>query len=260
MFGRNIMCTVGKKKIVLIGGVGNQLFMTWRALSYAKEFPELLRLTPTQKKLTSLIGWSIQEDWLGIDIVAEDLGLTIRNLSFQEFAQLFFMFVLRKLCILKFDNKLETCPSGKWDLGYFQNIDCVKLEVLPKLVKSVSDLIPLEQKNEFTIIHDRAGDFDENRRLPVAAVEKFLDSSDDVKRVISAHSSDRFKKFINLSSDEVSDLNEIRSAKTVIMTCSTFAFWGVMMSRNPKLRVVYSKKDNLSEILTRAGKHVEYLD
>ena len=260
MSNRNMRLRKNKKKVVLIGGVGNQLFIVWRALSYGSNFPDIVRLTSTQRKLTSLIGWTIQDDWLGIDKIVMDLGLTIRNLRFYELVPLFCMFILKKMNFLQFDNDLQATSKGIWDLGYFQKISCVDLKVLPQLIETVNALVPLKQESEFIIVHDRTGDFHERHQLPVEEVEKLLNSSIKQKRIIAAHSSARFKNFINLSTDELSDFNAIRVAETVIMTCSTFAFWGVMLSANPKVSVVYKKMDDLSCILAQAGRRVEYLE
>lgn len=247
------------KKVVLIGGVGNQLFILWRALSYTNNVPEILQLTKVQQKLTSLLGWSIQKDWIGIEQIATELGFTVRYLKSREIPVLLFMFVLKKLKLLRFDEELTQISSGHWDFGYFQKAGCVDMKILPRLVKCISTKMPQEPTNDLTIIHDRAGDFEENRRLPEAEVVEIANSYGNEIRLISAHSSKRFKDFLNISSDECHDLNSIRSATRVIMTCSTFAFWGVMLSNNPKMTILYTESDNLSDILLKVGKNVDYL-
>lgn len=251
------------RKLVLIGGVGNQLFILWRAMSIGLPDVDVLRLSERQLRLTKLIGWTVQRDWLGVDQIALSLKLKIRTTTNLEFAILIILFCMKKIGLNSiFDRGLSAKPFLNWDLGYFQSSDHVKLDRAPSLVRKIKErLIGMHEADSCrVIIHDRIGDLQESLRLNENRVSKALQgyAKTEVK-IIASNKSERFKEYENISSDEVADFTSLMKADAVVMAGSTFCFWAVLSNMNEEVKVLISHDVHLGRLLKDLCVNVEYL-
>ena len=123
--------TGNKKKILLMGGTGNQLFQILRARSYYNEGAtvELLRLSRHKNFVYRLIGFTNHKDWLDIDSLVFSLGLKVREILFYELLLVAVYYVLKRI---GFSGWFDTPLTGKnvpleifgthgIDVGYFQS-------------------------------------------------------------------------------------------------------------------------------------------
>lgn len=240
--------------VPLIGGTGNQLFQIWRALSINENI-ELVTLSPFQKKITRLIGWSVHDDWLDVMQLTKDLGLINRQLSYLELAYLGYIFLMKKLRKLSFEQINDN--YRRFELGYFQEKTYLDKAMLSSLTAQIIKQIGPSSCEDISIIHDRGGDFPVQFRLTTTQIGN---ARHYFRNKIIYAISDRTitqTMYKRINGNSLSDFNMLRSAEEIMMTCSTFAFWSVVLST--KKSIYYNKKDNLSLLLEELNYDVKYL-
>ena len=73
------------RKLLLIGGIGNQLFILARALSVESKKVVVFKLSHRQKRMLKFCGWKFHRDWIDMDYLCDRLGVEVRQLKIESF-------------------------------------------------------------------------------------------------------------------------------------------------------------------------------
>ena len=254
------------RKLILIGGIGNQLFILARALSSDVSRVKLYKLTEIQKYILHKLGWKIQKDWVSIDQLAHDLHIDLVTLPNLSFVYISFKTIIRKI----FNNQLQEQPLSNlkgWDLGYFHSVASTNKNAMVKVALALKNLLCdklVTMQVNYSTIHYRQGDMPQIYKLSKDDVSKFnkLVPNNNIY-IISPDGEEQFTssfqncKYVN----EIDDLNLIRNSQNILMGSSTFCFWSLLTSDNVKKQKVFIKAGyHLADNLRRFGFDVHELE
>lgn len=246
-------------KLLLIGGVGNQLFVLARALSSNAPRIRIYRFSKSHEKILGYFGWSKQKDWLGTEKIANSIDLRVETLPLPSFVYLMITVALRKIT----NRAIIETPNSKtkgWDLGYFHSeISTTKKaieEVVLAIKKHLADKLATEASG-CCVVHYRQGDMPEKYSLSQLQVSNFITKNCNTKISIICPNQiicEARNITVHSENDEIDDLNLLRNADKVLMGSSTFAFWSLMTSDQVKNQEVYLKSGYyLAKQLKRFG-------
>lgn len=234
------------RKLILIGGVGNQLFILARALSNDISRVKLYKFTEGQKYILHKLGWKIQKDWVSIDQLAHDLHIDLVPLPNLSFAYLSFKTIIRKIFNMQLRERPLLNLNG-WDLGYFHSVSSTNKIAMVKVADALKNLFCdklVSMQVNYSTIHYRQGDMPKIYALSKDEVSKFtkLVPENNIY-IISPDGEGHFAsglkncKYVN----EIDDLNLIRNSQNILMGSSTFCFWSLLTSDNVKKQRVFIK-------------------
>lgn len=239
------------ERVFLMGGVGNILFQFAYALSL-KHSPEvvLIDTRPRGWLLKRIYPLVLHADWLGVEDVANKIGLEIRSPSIFEWILLFFCYLLRRV------NRQDYSFAifGKcYHLGYFQDVEYTS-DVFGRVSEAITGALHAESffadvngQNSLTV-HARGFDFSSDARLSAESIAKvakkfryvnIIGNDSEFEREISMVCEAR-----NLSSDAISDFLALASSKHLMCADSTFCFWAAL-TKVPGKKVVYTKEHSV---------------
>jgi len=245
---------VPNKKVLLMGGVGNQLFQILRAQSHSSQgcAVELLRLSKNKNFIYKLVGFSNHSEWLNIDNLAFRLDLKIREITFHELLLVAINYFLKKVglrCwfnspLKEKSNNLTTFLSNGIDVGYFQNSHHFTSIAMNQLILALIDeleIISTPMHTNIFTIHVRGGDFPINDRINKYQVNKIIQQSEDLNldiKVItndSAYAQVLFSKlnynFLYSGSSALDDFRFMCLSKNLYLSNSSFSFWAAKCSQ-----------------------------
>ena len=131
-----------KKKIFLFGGTGNYLFQIGHAVELSKLNYDVVLFYLPQKLsfIWKFFGFTQQEIWINIEIIAEENKLQIEEIGFIDAFNVMFRYFLKKFYFnVNFDLTLsqQSLISSKYVIGYFQSKSHQSHETLEHIAKLV---------------------------------------------------------------------------------------------------------------------------
>jgi len=248
-------------KILLMGGLGNQLFQLARAIELRDRSigVQLVYIGEKLDWLYRLGGHTKHDSWLEVGVLADSLGLEYRNITLTEVLSLGLKFIGRKLGLTSgFDEVLESKLDAKslfsnsWDVGYFQSIRHVSVASVNKVSVGLARMLKIIESpaHDLVAFHIRGGDFNITDRVTVDDVQSAVEATlSDSSRIFVATNDVRFSSgiFKSLGVDiEISKLSPrgdfvaIATAKSVFVSNSSFGFWAALCAKNTHNSFVYS--------------------
>lgn len=248
-------------KVLLMGGLGNQLFQIARAIELRDRsfYVQLVYIGEKLDWLYRLGGHTKHDSWLDVDVLADSLGLKYRSISLLELLYLGLKFIGRKLGLMNaFDEVLESKLDAKslslnsWDVGYFQSIRHVSVASVNKVSLVLARILKITESpaNDIVAFHIRGGDFSVSDRVTVDDVQSAVKATySGSSRIFVATNDVRFSSeiFQSLGVDfEISmlsprdDFVAIATAKSVFVSNSSFGFWAALCGKTVQNTSVYT--------------------
>lgn len=245
-----------RKRIYLIGGLGNNLFQVEKSLSSLDSRVDLVTNLIEDSWYSRLFGWTYHKE-------------TVTQLSFRNeisFTRLNTLLVLFHLCLLFFSKRINTSFLGvSWNskeltrvnFGYWQSSNS-KSEITFRLRMNTN-----VEVNQLPVVHARLGDSPTLHSDLRAQLDLMLELNFE-KYLVITNDKDSFIEYtrnLDLKFDVYQrtvseDLFTLLSAKTLIIPRSTFSLCASLMSAN--LKVLYvdrnywlSNRRDLGDVLIK---------
>jgi len=234
-----------------MGGMGNKFFQIARALELKQRgiAVEIVYVGLSMRGIYKLSGHTIHSDWLDLTVLAGQLGLDVRPISFFELLSLSLRFASRKLGLpVRFDQKIEDAlildskfVGCTWDIGYFQSKYHVAKSSLNQVVDGLISLLKIKEttSRDVMVCHIRGGDFDINVRISKNHIEALVDycKLESLKLVVvtndKVYCRELFEDQIyNISHGKsaLDDFKILASSRHLYLSNSTFAFWAALIA------------------------------
>lgn len=248
-------------KVLLMGGLGNQLFQIARAIELQTKSisVEVVYIGVQLDWIYRLGGHTKHEIWFDVEALVLDLGLRCRCVTFLELLSLGCKFVGRRLCLdSMFDRQLHHVVADKkrnsqiWDVGYFQSIGHLSLASINRVAAGLTKLLGIADvpKRLPIAFHIRGGDFCINERVTAEEVKAATEQTvGENGRIFVATNDAEFSSTIFKSLDLACDIStqsprddfiSISSAENIFVSNSSFAFWAAVCAATTYNPVVYS--------------------
>ena len=238
-------------KFLLIGGVGNQLFVLARALTIGNDVAVIKHFGQSHNIFLQKIGVSVHRDWLGIEQIAKQHKLVVKKVNLIDIIELAVVLLVKKILKLNWD-QCEQRTILNWNLGYFHSSEKTSCEAVLSIAKSIDTfLIDLNDiPAAESVVHNRQGDMPEKFRLTSDEILNFRLNVDPTAYIIEAAPTGK-NVYKETSDSEIYDFNLIRGSKNVLFGASTFAFWAVIASKNLNekkiwVKAIYVLRKNIS--------------
>lgn len=219
--------------VPMFGGVGNQLFHIARALEHEQRgrsvtLVDCARYAPL---LSRVLGWTAQQDWLGLDALCETLGLVRREATPFDLVMLA-RHKFTKALTGSFDRPIAavTRRSG-YDVGYFQSVPKVGCETMRRLARVLAAHLEIRHQGH-AAIHFRASDFAPKDWIPPEVFDSFapgkpvfLVGDVDVGSLLR----DRYRRFDGGSAR--ADFGFLAGSGELLITRSTFGLWAALIAK-----------------------------
>lgn len=229
------------KNVLLMGGVGNQLFQLAKAIDISQEGyrVKLIRIESFcfGKILAYKVKrWSKHDQWLDVSAVASSLGIpTVRPTIITTIA--FFMQIAR-IALLGQARLLNPPRNNKYpivSIGYYQDTECYCEDSLIRVAISLKQFISMpKDPNNVPVIHFRTGDISLADQLAANDIINFLSAysyqciclTNDVTAA-----SQILKELTTFrSGSPLDDFSLIASSTIILPSSSTFCFWAVLLA------------------------------
>lgn len=230
-------------KVGLMGGVGNILFQFARALSLRKRGydVELFHVLPRNRFAHSLLGWTLHDLWIDINLLASELDLAIGSTITVDHFQALSIFVKKRLSTNSpFDRDIALVSDvhSTPDIGYFQSPKKIDGSAIMELLRALENLIFVADaepsQNSVLVIHLRGGDFSTELRLGKEFIKRMVTQFNNIESIVVVGNDDKFVEEISLKStvelerksgSAVQDFTTLARATNLIPSNSTFCFW-----------------------------------
>jgi hypothetical protein len=225
--------------VLLMGGVGNQLFQLAKAL-YIRNSGFTIRLIRLDSlPLLSLYvyiykKWTKQEDWLNMRVFAETLGISVVKppicISLLVYLQAAKLFLSKKIL----DSQGLASDSHVF-IGYFQTSESYDISSIVKVGEALAGYLGQQLfANHHPIIHYRTGDIAENDRVDMNTMIRFMEDhaqdtlciTNDIMNVPAQLDGINF----TTSKSALEDFILLASSDRILPSDSTFCFWAVLVS------------------------------
>ena len=244
------------KKIFLFGGVGNHLFKIAHAVELSKlDYKVTLIYLPNKFSfIWKLFGFTVQENWIDIKLIAKEANLSIKMISILDIFFILKVFLLKKAgCDVLFDLKLDCYnkKTPKYILGYFQSKNHLDIKTLEYFAHLVAKQLKISNKlKERNVIHFRAGDFDEAAYIKKDELNKIageykdlIFTTNDRPTLVSYCDFLEFKVNINNSNSALDDFKFMSSSTRLFLSFSTFSFWAGLICKLNGGTIIFPYKD-----------------
>lgn len=268
-------------RILLMGGVGNQLFQMGRAVTRRAhgEKVEIISLSKYQNMIFKFTGWSNHGDWVDIKGLAKNIGIDCRDITLIELAFLFLAFLLKKLGCKKFFDREYFDSFGKnkelesiIDAGYFQTKKHISEDSIGMISRALTQKLEIREKNNNDIlaVHIRGGDFELEKRLNKSDVENISEFAEaNSLNLVIVTNDKEFARSLFSDARSISfyegksakeDFKYLCSASNLFISDSTFSLWAAFCSKSFGVSSIYAPQDFifkdflvLDHLTTRTG-------
>ena len=249
-----------QKKVLLMGGMGNQFFQIARALSFKQKNVEveLVFVGGIMLNLYKLTGHTIHGDWLDTKELANCLAIKMRPIRFFELMSLGVIFAARRLGIpVRFDETIEDAllrdpdlSNKNFDVGYFQTCDHVSQDSLEQVADALISILAIKESEgrDEMVCHVRGGDFQNSDRFSESAFSTMIETALSLSLRLVAVTNDQFfciELFQNCSytlyegKSAEEDFIKLATSSNIYLCNSTFAFWAALSSVRSHGATVY---------------------
>lgn len=253
-------------KVLLMGGIGNQLFQVARAVSLKskKKNVVLIKLVFLKKFIYKLIGHPYQKQWIDIDMLSKNLGINVMPISFFLFLKIFLLFILKKINLdFFFDAPLYNRIGSNIfiDIGYFQDTNHLDENAINTISDALYKLLSIEisyiQKNEISF-HIRGGDFLHNdpkiikKRPNLEKIKNIINDYRNNNFIIKIITDDNYivkmlkneyQELIFFNDSPLLDFKELINSNQLYASQSTFCFWAYAIAFRYKKSKLINKED-----------------
>lgn len=239
-----------------MGGIGNQLFQINRALSLklCGKSVVIIHLGIFRKFINFIIKHPSHKNWIDINLLCNNLNLSLRQVNFYDLAILSYSFIIKKIDRLNnFDLPLvaRLDSKKKYDIGYFQTKKHFNSISLNKLIENIIKILKLRKLNSLSkqtaALHIRAGDFMKEinnitikKKPNLILIQKYI--KDLIERKINyliiTNDNEIFKKFdIQIDKnkfyfvDEKSDFIKLTNCNLIYVSQSSYCFWAYAIAK-----------------------------
>lgn len=226
-----------KKRVLLMGGVGNRLFQLARATDlldrgYHTTVMDIEDFGFLNFLAYRILRWTNHSAWVDIDGLCDELGIQKRKPNISDH----FWFSIELFCLRflgqrqKYNTPLET-DSRTHQVGYFQALNSISGRSVFRIAEGVKKLLEIKDlQTKSAVVHIRAGDFSKADRISPDLVHNYFDTYADNCVCVTndrGYVKDKFP-FLKLSASNspADDFREIAVARSVLPSNSTFCFWG----------------------------------
>ena len=240
-------------RVLLLGGLGNNFFQLARAIELKKKGNvEILYIGNFYKYFYFFLGHTSHEKWLDMECLINSLGFKYRSINFFEFLTLVKIYLMKSLNFqTSFDQELSKSKEKTLQVGYFQTEKHVKLDSIEEVAKKINNLIDVTKFKikDILVVHVRGTDIGNENRIKKSYFDEILSYcdkkniefsiiTDDInfsKKLIK----DVTKKIKIFSKNPRDDFMYFVSSKYILLSNSTFSFWGGICSRliNPEVKI-----------------------
>lgn len=243
-------------KVLLMGGIGNQLFQINRALSLQLSGAkvEIIYMGIFKNLIHFFIRHVSHDSWIDLNSFTKKLDLKTRPINLVDLIMLTYFYFLKKINLYQhFDSTLKKQIFSKkvYDLGYFQEKKHFINKSLNIITESLIDYLELRSQiipNKKVVgFHIRGGDFMKeinnkniekrpNFNLLKSFFEKYTE--ENINFFIITNDKNLIKKNqFNLdqnaifSSKELDDFKKLIQCNLMYVSQSTFCFWAYIISK-----------------------------
>lgn len=242
-------------KVLLLGGIGNQLFQINRALSLKLEGQEveIIYLGRLKKLISIIIGHPNHKNWIDLNKLCQRLNLKTNHVNLIDLIKLFYIFFLKKINLYKYFDiplNIQIAIKKKFDLGYFQQknhyIEKSKELIINNLIMELDIKSKISSKNKIIGFHLRGGDFMKDfnnikiiRRPNFKNINMYLNDlkNSNAKFFIITNDKNLFLESLDIninnfySSDELNDFLKLIQCNLMYVSQSTYCFWAYLISK-----------------------------
>lgn len=250
--------------VLLMGGIGNQLFQVARAVDLAStgrrpvlvEVEQVLGLGLITRKL---MNWSIHPDWLGLPDLVDRLKLAYRQPTVQEQARI--LAELAHIKLVQRPNRLnlpQTDDTRAAQIGYFQHAGCISPAAFGAIVEQLDQMIDRPPASPTHVMHVRGGDFAVSDRIGADQIGKFIERARGQAVCVTndrAYVQAQFPDLrIHTSHSAREDFTAIARARHVLASNSTFCFWAsAIATMTGQAKVELGTADPYWQLLSPTG-------
>lgn len=240
------------KKVLLFGGIGNQLFQLSRAYQHKLDGKNvtLINITRGKSIIYKSLNLTQHNDWIDMNRISQIIKIECKEPSFSDiFFIIYVFFQKRFLKKNNFNTYYNFNNNFPIDIGYFQSIKHVSFEAINKVSEVLLDYLSIKNKNPSCdySIHIRGNEFDSAKRehvqftttKDVESAIKFAEKNHFEIKIVTNSKNDAVTLFPSASSknfsnkeDELEDFKFLCLSKNLFLSNSTFSFWALICAKN----------------------------
>ena len=248
------------KKVLLFGGIGNQLFQLSRAYQHKLDGKNvaLINIQSGKSIIYNFLNLTQHNDWIDMCKLSSLVGIECKRISLKDAFFIIYVFFQKRLSKKSnFNTQYDYNSYLPIDIGYFQSRKHVSLEAINKVAELLLDYLSIKNKNpinDFTI-HIRGSNFDAAKRehiqftspQDVQRAIKFSKKNNISIKIVTNSKKDAIKVFPSASEDnfsngknELEDFKILCLSKNLFLSNSTFSFWAYLCAKKLYLSEVNS--------------------
>jgi hypothetical protein len=229
------------KHVLLMGGVGNQLFQLAKAIDIARDGYRVKLVRVESFFLANILAykvrrWSKQDQWLNVPELACSLGIpTVKPTIISTAA---FLIQLLRIVVLGKKELLNPPRNHKYpfvSIGYYQSAGSYDEDSLIHVARSLRQFISMpKDTNIVPVIHFRTGDILLDDQLTTNEIESFLRTY-NYQCICLTNNIEKASQTLKglatfRSGSPLEDFILIASSTTILPSSSTFCFWAVLLA------------------------------
>jgi hypothetical protein len=246
---------IATKKVLLFGGIGNQLFQLSRAYQYTldNEICEVIKFNFGKRLIYKILNLTNHDDWIDMKSLSSEISIPLKNASFLDILHLFVVLFQKKVLqnssvdSIYFDNNDNVIDNKLHiDVGYYQSLKHVSIEAIEVVANALIDHLNLRNMPSSTefAIHVRAPSSGTGREHPQFISNKdvmriqdhakknnlmFKIVTNDIKSALSLFPFANENNFY-VGNNAQEDFIFLSLSKNLFITNSTFSFWAYFCS------------------------------
>lgn len=244
------------KKVLLFGGIGNQLFQLSRAYQHKLDGKNVTVINIIKGKsiLYKLLNLTKHNDWIDMNEMSTLVGIESNEPSFLDIFLISYIFFQKRFFkINNFNTYYENNNYFPIDIGYFQSRKHVSLKAINKVSEVLIDCLQIKKSNSIFdfAIHIRGNIFDSAKREHIQFTSpkdiekaiKFANKNRLDMKIVTNSKNDAIKLFPLGSSknfsngkNELEDFKFLCLSRNLFLSNSTFSFWALTCAKKLNLK------------------------
>ena len=240
------------KKVLLFGGIGNQLFQLSRAYQHKLDGKKvtLINITIGKSLIYRFLNLTEHNDWIDMNKISTLIEIQCKKPSFLDIFYIIYVFFQKRFFKNNyFNSDYDINDVYPVDIGYFQSRKHVSINAINMVAQALLDYLSIKNKGPSCdySIHVRGNEFNAAKREHVqfTTSQDIKNATDFAKKnhfeikVVTNSKNDAMALFpltsnINFSNkkNELEDFEFLCLSKNLFLSNSTFSFWALICAKN----------------------------